>query len=61
MSDTPYALWCYVEGDNTYFPVVASPTVTIGDLKEKIKEKNSHEVVAKDIRLWKVRYIMVSM
>jgi hypothetical protein len=40
MSDTTYTLLCFIEGDNTPFPVTTSSTVSIGGLKETIKEKN---------------------
>jgi len=65
MSDTPFSLWCYVQGDNTYFPVIASSAISIGVLQKMIKEEGKNGVLnsvdAKDLTLWKVRYIMVSM
>jgi len=33
MSDAPYNLWCYVEGDNTHFRILASPTMIIDDIE----------------------------
>jgi hypothetical protein len=59
MSDTSYRLWCFVEGDNTVFPVIASSTLFIGELKDKIKENKSNllqRVDASSLTLWKVRY-----
>ena len=51
--------WCFVEGDTTPFPVTASSTIFIDDLKNKIKEKGNNgvfnSVLAKDLTLWKVR------
>jgi len=57
-SDTSYRLWCFVEGDNTVFPVIASSTLLIDDLKDKIKEKKSNllqRVDASILTLWKVQ------
>jgi hypothetical protein len=63
MANTPYALWCYVEGDNTIFCVTASSTTPIGRLKYLIKEKSNflQGVDASNLSLMKVRYIMVSV
>ena len=64
MSDTFY-LWCYVQGDSIYFPVTVPSATPIGVLQQKIKEEGKNGVLnsvdAKDLTLWKVRYIMVSM
>ena len=65
MADTIYNLWCYVQGDNTYFPVIASSAISIGVLQKMIKEDGKNGVLnsvdAKDLTLWKVCYITVSM
>jgi len=64
MSETPYTLWCYVEGDRALFRVVISSTKIIDDLKDSIKEKRRNllqGVDAPSLTLTKVRYIMVSM
>jgi len=65
MADTIYNLWCYVQGDNTYFPVIASSAISIGVLQKMIKEDGKNGVLnsvdAKDLTLWKVCYIIVSM
>ena len=37
-----YELWCYVQGDNTTFPVEASSNVSIGKLKVIIKGERSN-------------------
>ncbi len=63
MSDTPFMLWCYVQGDKAYFPVIASSAIPIGVLQEKIKEEKSNllqGVDASSLTLRKVRYTMVS-
>ena len=57
-------LWCYIEGDNTCFLVIVSPTITIHALKEKIKEERTNllqGIDAASLTLTKVRYITVSM
>jgi hypothetical protein len=63
VSNTPKDFWCYVVGDNTAFPVVASSTTFIGKLKDLIKEKGKNGVLnsvdAKDLILWKVRMSLV--
>ncbi len=62
MSDTPYTLWCYVEGDKTLFRVIISSTKITDDLKKSIKEEKSNllqGVDASSLILTKVRYIMV--
>ena len=57
-------LWCLIEGDETklMFPVIALSTISIGELKNCIKEKGintaEHAVLAKDLTLWKVRMTM---
>jgi hypothetical protein len=58
MSD-PYELWCYVQGDNIFFPVEASSNVSIGKLKDIIKEAKSNllrEFDASSLTLTKVCY-----
>jgi hypothetical protein len=62
MSDTPYTLWCYVEGDKNLFGVIISSTTTIDILKISIKESKSNflqGVDASNLTLTKVRYIMI--
>jgi len=56
-------LWCYLEGDRTYFPVYILPSQKIHDLKDAIygKKDKSFRCNAKDLTLTKVRYIMISM
>jgi hypothetical protein len=64
MAETVYTLRCYVEGDNTVFPVIASSTTLIGILKKTIKEKRSDNIVlvnAASLSLSKVGYIMISV
>ena len=64
MAETIYTLWCYVEGDNTLFPVIAPSTTLIGILKRTIKEESSPSLqglAAKNLTLFKVGYIMISM
>jgi len=58
MSDQT-TLWCLVEGDDFLFPVRASSTTYIADLKTLIKgeKQNSlQRVDAPNLRLWKVCY-----
>jgi len=58
MSDDT-TLWCLVEGDDTPFPVLASPTTYIGVLNQYIKEVKENTlqgVEAAGLNLWKVRY-----
>jgi len=61
MSDATREVWCLVEGSNTPFPVVISPTTSIGVLKNMIKQMNENNslfqrVDALNLILWKVRY-----
>ena len=53
--------WCFVEGDATPFSITAMPTISISNLKDKIKEKGKNGVLsnvdAKDLTLWKVRIL----
>jgi hypothetical protein len=42
MYDTQYILWCYIERDDTYFHVIASPTIFIAELKDLIKVEKSN-------------------
>ncbi|KAF8501599.1 hypothetical protein F5888DRAFT_1248949 [Russula emetica] len=58
MSDTIYCLWCHVEGDSTAFPLSASSSLYIGQLKDVVKEKRSdvlQRVDASSLTLWKVQ------
>jgi hypothetical protein len=55
MSDTDYTLWCYLKGDTCPFPVVAPPTISVGVLKNMIKEELG-DVQARNLILKKVRY-----
>jgi len=56
-------LWCYFEGDISYFSVFISPSETIDDLRKLIyKEKDkSIRCNAVELTLTKVRDIMISM
>ena len=62
MANMSDELWCFIEGETTSFPVIASSTMFICRLKYEIKEKNKLEhgvlsgVDAKQLTLWKVRY-----
>ena len=62
MSDATYRIWCLLEGENTLFSVLALPTISIGELKDLIKEKNAKgiNVDANHLTLWKVRMTMAS-
>ena len=64
MSEETYRIWCLVEGDGTEFHVVSSPSETVCDLKESIKEMCKNGVLknvdAKELTLWKVRVTMAS-
>jgi hypothetical protein len=64
MSENTYHLWCLVEEDNTLFPIIASPALSVGQLKDLIKEKRKHgalsNIDATDLTLWKVRVTMAS-
>jgi hypothetical protein len=61
MSDP--TLWCLIEGDKVLFPVSASTTTYVGELKEMIKEKKKNNTLrtvdASDLTLTKVGYIMM--
>jgi Crinkler effector protein N-terminal domain len=54
-------LWCFIENDTTAFPVTTPIGAMIYDLKELIKEEGinatEHPIFAKDLTLWKVRYL----
>jgi hypothetical protein len=57
-------LWCYVQGDHTYFDVSISSSQTVSRLKEMIHTKRRSlfgSCDAPDLILLKVRYIMISM
>jgi hypothetical protein len=57
MSDI--TLSCLVEGEDTPFPVVTSPTTYIDTLKLLIKRRNGNtlqRVDAPNLKLWKVWY-----
>jgi hypothetical protein len=60
MSDTTtYTLWCIADGDNTVFSVTVLSSISIDELKNKIKEAKSNflqRVDASDLTLSKVRY-----
>jgi Crinkler effector protein N-terminal domain len=64
MSENTYRIWCLVEGEDTIFHVIASPTSFISELKEAIKEKWKESVLrgvdAGQLTLWKVRMTMTS-
>ncbi|KAH9997437.1 hypothetical protein BJV74DRAFT_883436 [Russula compacta] len=57
-----YELVCLVEGDDTLFDVIASPTTSIHRLKRLIKEECQYGVLrgidAKDLTIWKARMTM---
>ena len=63
MSD--YNLWCYIQGDNTAFPLIASSTIFVDLLKDSIKEERKNGVLknvdAKDLTLWKVRMTFLAI
>jgi hypothetical protein len=62
MSDATYLIWCLVETENTLLPITASPALSIGQLKDLIKEKSakSNDADAHHLTLWKVRMTMAS-
>jgi hypothetical protein len=52
-----YILWCLIKGDKTPFSVDVLPTLSINQLKLKIKNVKSHYLEkfdASDLILWKV-------
>ena len=63
MSD--YNLWCFVVGDKTVFPVIASPTIPVALLMKLIREERKNSVLssidAKDLTLWKVRMTFLAI
>jgi Crinkler effector protein N-terminal domain len=53
-----YELWCYIKGTSSPFIVDAERTLSIGRLREVIRDKRSNllrEVDAACLTLWKVR------
>ncbi|KAI0005333.1 hypothetical protein BJV74DRAFT_880612 [Russula compacta] len=58
LTDTDYKLWCLVEGDDKLFAVNALPSISIHELKKKIKEMGKNGVLSsvdtKDLILWRV-------
>ena|SRR5712672_834925 len=62
MSDETYDLVCHIEGQTDVFMVTASPSTPIFKLKKLIREEsiNDHTILAKDLRLRKVRMTMAS-
>ena len=59
MCDTPYKLWCLVEGEESPFSVTAHSNISVSELKEVIKAKKENalqRVDASSLKLWKVRY-----
>ncbi|KAF8923608.1 hypothetical protein BGZ58_002744, partial [Dissophora ornata] len=59
MADTRLTLFCLVDGDTTShaFPLSASTTFTVGELKELIKSKKTNDfsdVDADKLTLWRV-------
>jgi hypothetical protein len=61
MSDAPYEIWCFLEleGSALPFPVLASSTISIGQLKIIIKRELNNalqHVDAYNLILWKVCY-----
>jgi len=57
-------LWCYIEGDRSYFNVSILSSQTIYDLQKRIhdeRKKHFDRCDAADLILKKVRYIMISM
>lgn len=62
MSDT-YVLWCLVEGDNGYFPVIVLSTIVVAKLQKAIKKEKPNVlkgVGASNLTLWRVRYLFGS-
>jgi len=63
MSD--YNLWCFVVGDKTVFPVIASPTISVALLMRLIREERKNSVLssidAADLTLWKVRMTFLAI
>ena len=63
MSD--YNLWCFVVGDKTVFPVIASPTIPVALLMKLIREERKNSVLssidAADLTLWKVRMTFLAI
>ena len=57
MSETPFKLWCLVQGDFVPFPVDASPTIRIDNLKKIIIEELKLVLSPTDVSLWKVCYL----
>jgi Crinkler effector protein N-terminal domain len=54
-----YSLWCLIERDKTPFSVDLLPTLSIDQLKRKIKSGRSRMLEkydAADLILWKVRH-----
>jgi hypothetical protein len=58
MSDAnaTHKIWCLVDGGINPFPIVTSPTTSIGALKSLIKRKDELGHPAHNLNLWKVRY-----
>ena len=57
--DPNFRLWCLIDGEDTPFPITASPTLLIDDVKVIIKEEKTNflrMVDASRLTLWKVRY-----
>jgi len=56
MSGADYTIWCLVDEQKIPFSVDAPPTLTIDQLKVKIKERITTDLKAYELVLWKVRY-----
>lgn len=59
MSDSEYELWCFIKQDNTMFAVTVPATISIYELKKRIKDEKSNQLAsadASDLALWKVSY-----
>ncbi|KAF9580471.1 hypothetical protein BGW38_002878 [Lunasporangiospora selenospora] len=66
MTDIPLTLFCLVDGESTSnaFPVLASTTTTIRELKELIKTKKANrfqDVDADELTLWRVSHPVIAI
>jgi hypothetical protein len=59
MASTTYKVWCVIQGYNMPFPVTILSNLTIGDLKDLIKNKAENSLRGVDVMtliLKKVRH-----
>ena len=65
MTEQKQKLWCYIEGQRTYFEVSISPHCDVDDLKTQIFTEGFGKPFvrcnATDLTLTKVCYIMIFM